>query len=47
LVRIVVGTSLWYEKGNILGNVSTRLQVKEKSTYVDGVSRLSGMVSRD
>jgi hypothetical protein len=30
-------------KGNILWNVSTRLQVKDKSICVDGVSKLSGI----
>jgi hypothetical protein len=30
-------------KGNIFWNVSTRLKVKEKSTYVDGISKLSGI----
>ena len=30
-------------KGNILWNVSTRLQGKDKSICVDGVSKLSGI----
>jgi hypothetical protein len=34
-------------KGNVLRNVSTRLKVKEKSTYVDGISKLSGIEIRE
>jgi hypothetical protein len=34
-------------KGNVLWNVSTRLKVKEKSTYVDGISKLSGIEIRE
>jgi hypothetical protein len=34
-------------KGNVLWNVSTRQKVKEKSTYVDGISKLSGIEIRE
>jgi hypothetical protein len=30
-------------KGNIFWNVSIRLKVKEKSSCVDGISKLSGI----
>ena len=36
-----------YAKGNIFWNVSTRLQVKDKSICDDGVSKLSGIEIRE